>query len=142
MGRYILGSLPRRRQEPSRQDLNEDEERLTAVIAIDWDGTIVDSSTKVKDPELLPEAKKAIARFREEGHQVVIFSANNPKWIQKWLDEWGIVVDYIWDDKGKLNADIFVDDKGYHKPFNDSWSGHIDNILNDPRVKGRDNRRW
>lgn len=117
-----------------------------ALIAIDWDGTIVDSSVKGVDPVLLPGAKEAIGTFRENGHKVVIFSANRPAWVQKWLFEWGIPVDHIWglrpEDHGKINADIFVDDKSYHKPFNSDWAGHTKAILNDERVKDRDNRRW
>ena len=113
-----------------------------AVISIDWDGTLVDSSVVGKDPVLLPGAKQAIGLFREKGHKVVIFSCNNPKWIEKWLQEWGIMVDHVYNEKGKLNADVFVDDKGYHKPFNSGWAGHTEAILADERVAEKDNRRW
>lgn len=113
-----------------------------AIIAIDWDGTLVDSSVKGVNPALLDGSREAIGAFREVGHKAVIFSANKPEWIQKWLNEWGVVVDHIYDQHGKLNADIFVDDKSYHKPYNDSWLTHTRAILDDARVARKDNRRW
>lgn len=113
-----------------------------ALIAIDWDGTIVDSDDRKRDPKLLVEAKEAIGLFRERGHKVTVFSANRPLYIQRWLNEWGIPVDAVYDGHGKLNADIFVDDKAYHFPHNASWEAHMWAILNDPRVLDKDNRRW
>lgn len=106
-----------------------------AVIGIDWDNTLVDV-----DQKLLPGAKEAISQLREAGHKVVINSCNNPDWIQKCLNEWGIPVDAVWNGKRKLNADIFIDDKAYKVPYNPDWRLHIDDIM--ITLKNKDNRKW
>jgi hydroxymethylpyrimidine pyrophosphatase-like HAD family hydrolase len=105
-----------------------------AVIAIDWDHTLMDGK------EWLPGAQKALNRLREEGHKIIIHSCNNDNWILKNLQEVGIPVDGVWKEDGKPIADLYIDDNGYHFPYNGDWAGEIDKILE--RVKGLDNRKW
>lgn len=100
-----------------------------AVVAIDWDHTLMDGE------EWLPGAKDAIRLLREKGHKVCIHSCNNPAWIEKCLNNAGIVVDLVWKGKAKeisLNgqkpvADLYIDDKGYH--FQGNWPTEIHNVL-------------
>lgn len=106
-----------------------------AVVAIDWDNTLVDSTQK-----WLPGAQTAIKRLREDGHKVIIHSCNRKAWIDKCLNESGIVVDGIWDQAGKPVCDLYVDDKGYHFPYNGDWNEDLPIILS--RVKDKDNRKW
>ena len=116
-----------------------------AVIAIDWDATIVDERTNP-----LPGAIDAIKLLREKGHKVVINSCNDPKWIKKNLEEWGCPVDHImglgtgptFKNKSKVLADLYVDDRGYHFPYKGNWDNEIQKILEDDRVKDKDNRKW
>jgi hydroxymethylpyrimidine pyrophosphatase-like HAD family hydrolase len=103
-----------------------------ALIALDFDHTIVDGDV-VRD-----YAREAINIWRENGHKVVIHSCNNPRWIEKVLRENRIVVDHIWDEKGKLLADIYVDDKGYR--YEGNWRDEVDKVLH--LVEGLDNRKW
>lgn len=79
-----------------------------AIVGIDWDNTLVDT-----DQKLLPGAKEAISKLREAGHKVLINSCNNPKWIEKCLNEWGIPVDLVWDGKRKANCDLYIDDRAF-----------------------------
>lgn len=116
-----------------------------AIIAIDWDNTIVDGDSK-----LLPGAREAITILRNKGHKIIIHSCNNPDWIEKCLNEFGIPVDRIWrpgavNEKswGKGNkplADLYIDDKGYHFPYNGDWATQVEPILE--RLAGKDNRKW
>lgn len=62
--------------------------------------------------EWLPGAQEAIKRLRELGHYVIIHSCNNPKWIEKNLNEAGIPVDLIWTKQGKPVANCYLDDRG------------------------------
>jgi hypothetical protein len=115
------------------------------VVVLDWDNTIVDGDSK-----LLPGAREAITTLRNAGHKVIIASCNDPKWIKKCLNEFGLPVDKVWDNDstnpksyGKGNkplGDLYVDDKGYHFPHNGDWSSQIGPILE--RVKDKDNRKW
>lgn len=102
---------------------------------MDWDNTLVDS-----EQNLLLGAKDAISLIREHGHRVVIHSCNNPAWIQKCLNEWGIVVDLIWDGQRKPNCDVFCDDKAWRVPYNGNWASHIDFLID--HLKDKDNRKW
>lgn len=106
-----------------------------AVIGIDFDGTMVDA-----DYNALPGLKDAINQLREQNHKIVIHSANNKSWIERTLNNLDIRYDYIWDGKGKPNCDIFLDDKGYHFPYNGSWTDELPKIID--RLKGLDNRKW
>lgn len=92
-----------------------------ALIAIDWDGTIVDNMNHQmgeRFPPLFPQAKEAIRGFRAEGHKVMIFSCNNPKWIKECLEEYEIIVDYIWEG-AKPVYDLLIDDRNVE--FSGDW---------------------
>lgn len=105
------------------------------VVAIDWDNTLMSGK------EWLPGAKDALRRLREEGHKVIIHSCNGPKWIEKNLREAGLIVDHICEaDQGKPLADLYIDDKGYHFPYNGDWSPELPKVLE--RLKDKDNRKW
>jgi hypothetical protein len=99
-----------------------------ALVAIDWDGTLVD-----EHQQLLLGAREAITTLRMSGHKVVIHSCNRAKWIEKCLNEWGIPVDYIWGlEEGtgsKLVADIYIDDRGYRFPKNGDWTIELPSIM-------------
>jgi hypothetical protein len=92
--------------------------------------------------EWLPGAQDALKRLREEGHKICIHSCNNPGWIEKQLKEAGIVVDLVWEKKhgSKPLADLYVDDKGYHFPYNGDWALETEKVLE--RLKDKDNRKW
>lgn len=107
---------------------------LMAVIAIDWDNTLMSGK------DWLRGAQDSIKRLRELDHKVVIWSCNNPNWIRKNLIEEGIVVDDVWDDRGKPLADLYIDDKGYRFPYNGDWNYELPNVL--LRLEGLDNRKW
>lgn len=107
-----------------------------AVLAIDFDNTLIVGDT------WLPGAKDAIRAFREKGHRVLIWSCNGTKWIQRCLDEAGIVVDHVCtNDQGKPLADLYIDDKGFHHPHNTPWDDEeVSKVL--LRIEGKDNRKW
>lgn len=107
-----------------------------AVLAIDWDNTLF------AEKEWLPGAKDAIRLFREKGHKVLIHSCNASDWIIRQIDEAGLVVDHVCGkDQGKPLADLYIDDKGYHFPYNGKWTeAEVAAVLN--RVDGKDNRKW
>lgn len=102
-----------------------------AVVAIDWDNTLMSGK------EWLPGAKEALKRLREEGHKVIIHSANDPKWIEDNLRNAGIAVDGIWTKPGKPNCDLFIDDKGLRFT---SWDNDLYEALD--LVNDFDNRKW
>lgn len=108
-----------------------------AVVAIDWDNTLVDSRQK-----LLPGAREAIARLRGANHKVIIHSCNKVDWIDKCLNEFGIPIDAIWSGPGKPLADLYIDDRGYRFPYSGDWGNEIDKVMNDDRLKDKDNRKW
>lgn len=103
-----------------------------ATIAIDFDHTLVNGK------ELIPGAKDAINALREAGHKIVIHTCNSPLWTQQVLRDNDIRYDHYWDDKGKPNCDIYVDDKGYH--YQGDWATEKDIILK--RLEGVDNSKW
>ncbi len=92
--------------------------------------------------EWLPGAQDALKQLRELGHKVIIWSCNNPGWIEKQLREAGIAVDHIWVEKGKPLADLYIDDRARAFPYNSSWLEELAKILEDDRVKDKDNRKW
>jgi hydroxymethylpyrimidine pyrophosphatase-like HAD family hydrolase len=103
-----------------------------AVIAIDFDHTIVDGFTPIEG------AREAINLWRENGHKVVVHSCNSTGWIKNVLDNNDIRYDYIWVDKGKPICDIYVDDKGYR--FQGDWTHEQLEVLK--LLEGFDNRKW
>lgn len=94
-----------------------------AVIAIDFDGTLVNGDQPIEG------AREAVNLLREMGHKVFIHSCNNPRWIQKVLDNNDIRYDYIYEggNGAKLIADLYVDDRGFH--FRGDWPTEVLEIL-------------
>lgn len=92
-----------------------------AIVAIDWDHTLMNGT------EWLPGAQDALKQLRELGHTIVIHSCNNPSWIKRNLFEAGIVVDEIWDSKGKPVAHAYIDDRGIR--FNGDWINELPSLL-------------
>lgn len=106
-----------------------------AVVAIDFDNTMVNHD------QPLPFVKEAINSLREAGHKVIIHSCNNKSWIERTLNNNDIRFDHICDnDQGKPLADLYIDDKGYHFPYNGDWKAELPSIFE--RLKGLDNRKW
>lgn len=111
------------------------ERGIMAVLAIDFDNTMV-----VGDKPL-PGIKDAINRLRELGHKIIVHSCNNTKWIERVLNNNDIRFDYIvTNDGGKPLADLYIDDKGYHFPYNGDWNEELPRVL--LRLEGLDNRKW
>lgn len=109
-----------------------------AVIAIDFDNTMVTGD------EPLPYVREAINILREDGHKIVVHSCNRVGWIKDVLDSHQIRYDSIWGDTQGFNskplADLYIDDKGYHFPYNGDWQAELPSIME--RLKGLDNRKW
>jgi predicted mannosyl-3-phosphoglycerate phosphatase (HAD superfamily) len=94
------------------------------IIALDWDHTLMNGKM------WLPGAKEALMRFKEEGHIIVINSCNSKGWIERNLNEEGIIVDYVNSNgDGKPVADIYIDDRGYRFPRNGSWTEELPKVL-------------
>lgn len=107
-----------------------------AVICIDYDNTLVFGT------QPLEGAREAINVLREAGHKIVIHSCNREAWIKEGLDNNDIRYDRVHgnESKGKPLADLYIDDKGYHFPYNGSWVAELPKVLN--RIEGKDNRKW
>lgn len=106
-----------------------------AVLAIDFDNTMVKNSK-----DTLNGLRDSINLLREYGHKIIIHSCNNPAWIEKVLIDNDIRFDFIWNNKGKPLADLYIDDKGYHFPYDGDWTTETPSIL--ARLEGLDNRKW
>ena len=107
-----------------------------AVIAVDFDNVIVVG----KEP--LPGARDAINLLRELGHKVLVHSCNREAWIKEVLDNNDMRYDKVHgnESKGKPMADLYIDDKGYHFPYNGNWNEELPKVL--ARIEGVDNRKW
>jgi len=85
------------------------------LIAIDFDGTIVDNMKHKmgeRYPPLFPGARDKISELRRAGHKIMIFSCNRPGWIQECLDKYEIKVDGFLPEKPIY--DILIDDRAIH----------------------------
>ena len=108
------------------------EDREQKIIAIDFDGTIVDHQFP-EIGELLPNAKEVINRLHEQGHYIIIWTCRNmtepehPEWtdapipaVMSFLRINGIPFDSVnenhpaqgfWLQARKVFADIYIDDR-------------------------------
>lgn len=105
------------------------------VVAIDFDHTIWNSARN----EPMQGVREAINLLREKGIKVVIHSCNRASWIERCLNDQDIRYDWIWDDKGKPVADLYIDDCGFH--FTGIWKEALPQILSrlqarNPMIKG------
>lgn len=98
------------------------------MIAVDLDGTI--RSWQTNEP--LEGARDAISKLREQGCRILIHSCNDPKFIEKWMNDHDIRYDYIWTDKGKPVCDCYIDDLGVG--FRGNWSQTLEEV--NEQIKG------
>ena len=84
------------------------------TIFVDMDGTLCTEEKTFERPLAtpLPGAKEALQRFRNQGHNIVIWTARG--WEQyrvtkHWLDSNGFAYDQIM--MGKPIASVFIDDR-------------------------------
>lgn len=91
------------------------------LIAVDFDHTLVDRE------EPLPSARWAMRELRDKGHKILIYSCNNPQWIERVLNKHDIPYDWIYDGKyGKPVCDAYIDDRGIG--FNGNWSEALEEL--------------
>jgi hypothetical protein len=105
-----------------------------ALIGIDFDHTI-----RKEDNTECEGARANISKLRELGHKVLIHSCNNPKFIEKWMNDHDIRYDYIWDlnaakddssrGEAKPVCALYIDDRAYAFPKDGSWHEHLIPIL-------------
>ena len=95
--------------------------RVAPVLAIDFDGTIVDA-----DGNVLPGARDAINLLREQGHKIIIHSCNRADYIKQVLNNADIRFDSIWTKEGKPVASLYIDDRGYKFV---TWEGVIADVI-------------
>ena len=101
-----------------------------ALIGLDFDHTLIEGDKAIEG------AREAVNLLRENGHKVIIFSANRLEWIKQTLDNNDIRYDKIY--ATKPNLDLFVDDKAFR--FEGNWNKEVHEILG--YVEGLDNRKW
>lgn len=86
------------------------------VIAIDFDGTITKNSPYPIVGKLRPYCRYAINELIKDGHRCVLYTCRKGKYHQEAIDllkEWDIDLIIPCDIQGKLEADIYIDDRGY-----------------------------
>ena len=98
------------------------------VIAIDFDGTVVDHEFP-RIGALKPGAREALQAFRKAGHKIIIWTCRHgahEKEVRVFLTENDIPFDTINNpimgaDLGtrKVYADLYIDDKGIR--YEDNW---------------------
>ncbi len=105
------------------------------TIMVDLDGVICTEERTFERPlaKPIPGAREALARLKEAGHTIIIYTARNwPEYraTKQWLDERGFAYDAL--EMGKPVADVWIDDRALR--FND-WHGvlnELTSILNTP----------
>lgn len=115
--------------------------RKRKTICIDFDGVIHDYSKGWRGIDVydkpLDGAKEGLHALKDAGWIIIIYTTRNdtPK-LREFLDSNGLAYDYIncnpnqpvGSDKGKLIADVYLDDRGI--TFEGNWSDSIEKILN------------
>jgi len=109
-----------------------EEDAKSKIIAIDFDGTIVEHEFPNIGP-LMPFAKEAINNLHEQGHYIIIWTCRNmtepdhPEWdqapvpaVMEFLKANGVHFDSInenhpsmgfWLQSRKIFADVYIDDR-------------------------------
>lgn len=80
---------------------------MKRVLCVDWDDTIYDRKTRA----LMPGAKEGLSALREQGWNLIVYSANNTEWILRMIDEHDLHPLGVWIGDGKPNATCFLDDR-------------------------------
>lgn len=94
------------------------------TFAFDLDGTLTLYDGKFKGAEVVDEPRmdvvQAIKMLKEQGHTIIIYTTRSNEVVQKWCEEFNIVVDYINENPqysngnpGKPVADVYIDDRAY-----------------------------
>jgi len=90
-------------------------------LALDFDGVLHDAAHPKEGRRMggpMPGAKEALEQLGVR-HNVIIHSCNRPSVIRDWMKYYQIPYHSIWEGQGKVAADLYVDDKGYH--FTGDW---------------------
>lgn len=97
-------------------------------LAIDFDHTICDTQgQELTGP--LPDAQAVIGKLKLDGHKIIVHSHRamtdfGVKQIEEFMQKWDIPYDRI---EPKPNADVYIDDKGYHF---ENWRDTLDYLDN------------
>lgn len=103
---------------------------MNNIIAIDFDGTIVENAFPDIGMEY-PYAVNTIKLLKKRGYRVILWTCRSGKHFdaaRKWLDERGLVFDAYnehlpsdFEDNGrKVFADVYIDDRSF-SPFTGDW---------------------
>lgn len=107
------------------------------IIAVDFDGTIVDHMFPIIGPERL-NAFYFLRKLKEEGHKLILWTCREGVYLQHAIDYCehnGVTFDAVNDNvKGinfetsrKIYYDLLVDDRNL-KWYNDSWESIYNEI--------------
>ena len=92
-------------------------------VAVDYDHTIKDNEANTP----MAGVGEALQELRARGIRILIHSCNDPDYIRQQLQEWGIVVDGVWDGVGKPVCVAYIDDRGLR--FTGDWQQTTADIL-------------
>jgi hydroxymethylpyrimidine pyrophosphatase-like HAD family hydrolase len=95
------------------------------ILAIDWDNTIHDKDHPTEGHRLgapMEGAKESLQELRNQGHTIIIHTANNLLVVTDWMNYFEMPYDRIVE---KVQADFYLDDKGHH--FTD-WKDAMDAV--------------
>lgn len=100
----------------------ETKEPIRLVVAVDFDGTIVDHAFP-KIGVMKKGAREALQTLKLQGHTIIIWTCRTlPQHIaeaKRWLDEYNIPYDYFNENapeapypcRPKIYADVYIDDR-------------------------------
>ena len=99
---------------------------MNLIIAVDFDGTVVEHDfPRIGRP--VPYAQTVLNRLQWEGCKIILWTCRSEKYLDdavKYMEEIGIKLygvnenpDSTWNTSPKINADIYIDDKGFGIPL-------------------------